>query len=262
MYRVLCAILAIALLFPLLTACGSKANLPPTAPAETTVPTVTTSPIETSAPPETTLPPETAPAAEVSTEPATTESATLPYIQLIDRADQSIFNGPGYDYGFVGTVQKPGTYTIVEEEWDWEGNLWGRLKSGIGWVDLTQIRSQDYAQALISANYADEYLLSHGAYHEYLCEETDYAVTVAFRAYAVLRNVELFAYNINTGIPVPEEPFFTLPEWTPDMPLVALLAFPGDMSSYGIRFVDENGDAHIYSIYISLRNGALMLTAG
>ena len=113
-----------------------------TLPAQTTLPEETTVPVHTTVPVETTLPPETAVPTEpvpttAPTEPVATESGSLPYLQFIQRADQSIFDGPSYDYALVGTVQQRGTYTIVEETWDYEGNLWGRLKSGAGWVDLT-----------------------------------------------------------------------------------------------------------------------------
>ena len=236
-----------------------------TLPAQTTLPEETTVPVQTTVPVETTLPPETAVPTEpvpttAPTEPVATESSSLPYLQFIQRADQSIFDGPGYDYALVGTVQQRGTYTIVEEAWDSEGNLWGKLKSGAGWVDLIQIRSEEYTESLISANYADEYLLLHGAYHYCPHDQSEYAISIAFHAYGNLRDVALFAYDFSDAGLVPGADFFTLAEWTPDMPLVAELSFPGDMTTYGIRFIDENGVTHIYSIYISLRNGALMLT--
>lgn len=263
MRKLLLSFLMIALLA--LVGCNEEPVLQSTAPAETTIPVETSVPVETTAPVETTVPPETTIPTEpepttVPTEPPATESSSVPYIQRIDRADQSIFDGPGYDYGFVGTVQQRGTYTIVEETWDAEGNLWGKLKSGIGWVNLTEIRSGEYAASLISANYADEYLLLHGAYHYFSCEETEYFVAIAFRAYANLRDVEIFVYEWRDDGFFPGGTVFTLSEWTPDMPLVAELSFPGDLTTYGIRFVDEKGVTQIYSIYISLRNGALMLT--
>lgn len=43
------------------------------------------------------------------------------------------------------------------------------------------------------------------------------------------------------------------------MPLVAGLEFPGDMTMYGIRFTDEENITYVYNIYISGRNGALIL---
>ena len=196
-----------------------------------------------------------------SQEPAATvkPNGELPYLQHIDWFDQSIYDGPGYDYGFVSTVREPGIYTIVEEVVDFEGNLWGKLKSGIGWVDLTEIHSGHYKSALISANYADEYLLLHGAYHHYSSDE-EYRIPVAVHAYGKLRNVALFAFSFSDDGLCPGPELFTLPEMTAEMPLVAELAFPGDMSTYGLRFDDEAGITHVYSIYISGRNGALILT--
>ena len=225
-------------------------------------PTEAAPPTEELPPPETLPPAATeAPATEVSPEPVPTveTSSTLPYLLRIDRADQSVYSGPGYDYVFSGTVRERGTYTIVEEATDPEGNLWGRLKSGIGWVDLTQLRSADYQNAPISANYADETLLLHGAYHHY-SDAQEYRIPIAFRAYGTLRDVTLFTVAYNAQGPFPGEDFFTLPEMTEELPLVAELSFPGDMTMYGLRFTDEAGTVHTYTIYISLRNGALMLT--
>ena len=250
------------LLSLVLTGCSQKSTPPSTAPEETTTPAAATIPVETSGPEETTVPVMTtapveteAPAAGAPTE---SEAAALPYLQRIDRADQSIFSGPGYDYTFAGTVRERGTYTIVEEAWDSEGNLWGRLKSGAGWVNLTEIRNS--STILISANYADENLLLHGDYHYFPGEKAEYCISVAIRAYGNLRDVTLFAYEFHEDDFVPGADFYTLPAMTPEMPLVAELAFPGDMSMYGIRFLDEKGETHICTIYISGRNGALVLT--
>lgn len=240
----------------LLAGCGAEPALPTNTPSTTPTAAPTVAPTESPAPTET-----EAPAPEISPEPAVTENpdGKLPYLQRIDRPDQSIYEGPGYDYSFVDTVRVRGAYTIVEEVLDYEGNLWGKLKSGIGWVNLTEIRSEDYESALISVNYADENLLLHGDYHYYPGEETEYLIPVAFRAYGRLRGVTLFAMEFSGDDFVPGEDFFTLPELTEEMPLVAELAFPGDMSMHGIRFADETGVIHTYSIYISGRNGELVL---
>lgn len=262
MYAYLLTLLVLALLT------GCKAGIPRWAePEETSTPatTETTSPVETTTPTETTVPTEapTLPSEEVpTTVPVETEIEDdgLPYLLKIDRADQSIYEGPGYDYIFVGTVQLRGTYTIVEEAWDYEGNLWGKLKSGVGWVDLTEIRSPEYASALISANYADDNLILHGDYHYCPGDASEYRIPIAIRAYGKLRDVELCAFDFVGERLVMGEAFFTLTEMTSDMPLVAELAFPGDMSMYGIRFVDEKGVTHTYSISISGRNGSLVLS--
>lgn len=256
------------ILSTLLAGCTSVPVSPATVPTAAETPAPDTLPAETDPSAEETAPPETLPAVpaetaatEDSPEPAPTAetSPSLPYLLRIDRADQSIYAGPGYDYVFAGTVRERGTYTIVEEAVDYEGNLWGKLKSGIGWVDLTELRSEAYQTALLSANYADENLLLHGAYHHY-SDGQEYRIPVAFRAYGQLRDVTLFDIEFSPQGYFPGSDFFTLPEMTAEVPLVAELVFPGDMTMYGIRFTDESGTPHTYTVYISGRNGALMLT--
>ena len=44
--------------------------------------------------------------------------------------------GPGTNYAVNGTISKGGVYTIIEEAKDKNGGLWGKLKSGAGWISL------------------------------------------------------------------------------------------------------------------------------
>lgn len=244
-------ILIVSLLTLLLAGCTAE----PAAPE--TVPTEANRTVTVTFPPENPLPTTDA-AAGSETPPAPSMESSLSYPQYIRLCDQSIFSGPGYDYGFVDTVREQGTYTIVEEAADYEGNLWGKLESGTGWVDLTEIRSEIHTSALLSANFANEDLLLRGDYH--LCPGwQDYSIPIVFHAYGTLRDVTLFDIEFRAEGPSPGTDLFTLPEMTEQLPLVAELAFPGDMSMYGIRFVDEAGSTHVYSIYISGRNGALVL---
>ena len=247
------------LLAMLLTGCGSRTEVPaatkpaaPTAPVVTEpvpVPTAPPAPAETVA--QTHPAEETAPPAETE-EPA----AELPYLQRIAYEGQSIFDGPGYDYAFVGTVEKAGTYTIVEEAWDVEDHLWGRLKSGAGWVDLTDIRSEERMSEPLRANYADDRLLGSGNFHRYVGCTDEYAVHVAFRANETLTDVQLYSMEIHETLELGEE-LFSLARLEPGKPLVADLDFPGDMSTYAIRFTDSGGTQRYLTVYISGRNGAL-----
>ncbi len=47
-----------------------------------------------------------------------------------------IRRGPGTDYAIVGTIQDKGVYTIVAESAGTGASLWGKLKSGAGWISL------------------------------------------------------------------------------------------------------------------------------
>lgn len=237
--------LTVATLF---SACGE------TAPAEPTAAPVVFAEIPAEVPTE--IPTE-APT-EAPTEPVPPETE-LPYLQKIPRPDQSIFDGPGYDYIFSGTVKEAGTYTIVEEVWDNEGNLWGRLKSGAGWVDLSEILQFIENPAPISANFAEDRLLSSGNFHHYIGDTSEYAVKITFYAYETLKNVTFFSMEL-TETMEKDEDLYSIPELTPEMPFVAAAAFPGDMTTYGISFTDQNGTAHCYTVSISGRNGTLVLS--
>lgn len=237
-----------------------------TQPSETT-PTET-APTET-APPETTAPETTAPETEPEeTKPAETEPPAPPttepeafssYLQVIKRATQSIFDGPGFDYGFVGTVEVAGTYTIVDEAWDYEGNLWGKLKSGVGWVNLSEIRSPSTYEIPISVNFANKKLLDSGNYQHCIADTSEYMVQIVFYADETLTDFSLVSLQFtDSGFEVVDMPFYT-GELTPDKPLVADVAFPGDMTTYGIQFTDAEGNVHQCHITQSGRNGTMVM---
>ena len=48
-----------------------------------------------------------------------------------------IYSGPGYDYEIAEVLSTTETLTVVSVSRDSEGNYWGELKSGIGWIDLS-----------------------------------------------------------------------------------------------------------------------------
>lgn len=82
-----------------------------------------------------------------------TESETpefSPYTIQITAGYVSIYGGPGYSYDLTGEITEKGIYTIVEEkEIPGEGK-WGKLKSGIGWINLqealTETSSEPYGE--------------------------------------------------------------------------------------------------------------------
>ena len=59
----------------------------------------------------------------------------VPYTVRITATDLRIRKGPGTNNAIVSVI-KPGVYTIVSEATGQGATLWGKLKSGLGWVSL------------------------------------------------------------------------------------------------------------------------------
>lgn len=246
MRRFLSYVLAMAVTACLLGGCRET-------PAEPTLPEESTD--HTAEPTQQTQEQTEAPSA-----PEQTTESPVCYLLEIKRDDQSIFDGPSYDNIWVGTVEEAGTYTILEEVTDAEGNLWGRLKSGAGWVDLTDIHAWDPDETPVSANFVDERLLASGEYEHCVADTSEYMVQIAFRFYEMVYDFSLSSLQMSEeGFEVVES-YFMLPEMTPERPLVADLVFPGDMSAYGISFKDASGNGYHYIVTLSGRNGLVELS--
>lgn len=58
-----------------------------------------------------------------------------------------IYSGPGYHYDLTGEITDNGVYTIVEEkEISGEGK-WGRLKSGVGWINIQEALAETSSES-------------------------------------------------------------------------------------------------------------------
>ncbi len=62
--------------------------------------------------------------------------SSVPYKVRITAADLRIRKGPGTNTAIVQNAITPGVYTIVSEATGQGATLWGKLKSGAGWVSL------------------------------------------------------------------------------------------------------------------------------
>lgn len=58
-----------------------------------------------------------------------------PYLVRIETDSLNVRKGPGVKYGVATTVKRGEVFTIVEEAYNGP-TLWGRLKSGAGWISL------------------------------------------------------------------------------------------------------------------------------
>ena len=228
MKRLICAVAALCLL---LCACGA--------------------PVETTAPAETTLPPVTEPVTETTAPVETTGPAFREYTHRIEDPETMIYTGPAFLSGAVAMVEEAGTYTIVEEALDRDGNTWGKLKSGAGWICLTEP-----ALAPIYADYAEE---SFNAYHAYWSDETDYLTPLGFTPAEKLTNVRFGLLDwFETESWQMSEELYTMDEIDPDRAFLAQVVFWGDMTTYGISFTDADGEVRHFAVSISGKDGSLI----
>ena len=190
--------------------------------------------------------------------PSPTPTA-VPYSLKIPFPGTSIFEGPGYDYSFAGTIDTAGSFLIVQEEADYEGILWGRLESG-GWIDLAAATSPEAHTAPIWVQFADEEALHSGNYQSFIAGASEFMVPLLFTPGEELREVQFssLGYGDDGGYEV-QECLYTLEELTPDKPFAAGVVFYGDMTAYGLSFIDAQGQARHFAVLISGRNGSLLL---
>lgn len=70
--------------------------------------------------------------------PGGTSSSTSfkPYLVKVTTDELNIRKGAGTNFGTNGAIRDRGTYTIVAEATGAGATLWGKLKSGAGWISL------------------------------------------------------------------------------------------------------------------------------
>lgn len=66
----------------------------------------------------------------------TPNASKLPYRVRITGNPLNIRKGPGTGYGVAGQITDNGVYTITEESTGTGATMWGKLKSGAGWISL------------------------------------------------------------------------------------------------------------------------------
>ena len=172
-------------------------------------------------------------------------------------AGEKIYAGPGYEFAVAQTLAEDGTFTIVAQQWDSADNLWGKLKSGVGWVFL---RSESAMMIPpIFADFASEELLAKGPYEYILVDESLNATELAIYANELLTDVCFFE-AVHDGDVCTHNPLHTLPALTSQKPIVAAVPFYGDMTTYGISFTDASGAKRCFEISHSGMDGSVVLT--
>lgn len=63
-----------------------------------------------------------------------------PYLVKVTASSLNIRKGPGVNTARVGGINDKGVYTVVEEAHGPGATLWGKLKSGTGWISLDYVK--------------------------------------------------------------------------------------------------------------------------
>lgn len=229
-----------ALVLALLLLTGCRPLDPEGKPEQTQNGTTTHTPQQT--PPSTQLP-ETPP--EVPVTPTT----PVPYVHR-PPAEACIFKEPDADSEFVQIFGNEGAYTITEERYDAQNNLWGKLKSGLGWINLTDPFCGGADAPLVVAAYASKQVLA-GEYHlAGLFTDDPYKVDVSILAHEAVTNVEIKENDmINEQV---GKTLYSLDRLEPGKPIVAHLTFPGDFSSYVVTYTDASNASHQILLWMSM----------
>lgn len=164
---------------------------------------------------------------------------------------------PSYDVDCRMIIGEEGVFTIVEEQHDGEGSIWGRLKSGAGWVDLTCVRTSENPP--VTANYAEAVPLTPENHSVFSAGKSEDAVRIAFRANEPLTAVRLTALELVDAGYAEAALLHELPVLEEDTYLVAEVVFYGDMTAYGISFTRADGTEQHCTVTISGRNGGVIM---
>ncbi|MBR5232427.1 MAG: hypothetical protein IKW00_09325 [Clostridia bacterium] len=182
--------------------------------------------------------------------------ASASYIETV-QAGQPIFKGPGYGYARNGAVSEKGRYTIVAEERDEWGNLWGKLKSGAGWIDLSDVRGE--VIPLLTAEYTDKASIDREQPDVFLQEDSEYTTWIRFKANQRLENVQLVSFELaDAGLKV-DRVLHARPVLEAGVPLAAGVVFYGDMTAYGLLCTDFEGKMHCFVLTVSGYDGSLVV---
>ena len=120
----------------------------------------------------------------------------IPYLFQITDPDYPVYEEADYESDLAGSIQTAGVFTIIEETEDDEGDLWGRLKSGMGWVNLTDTKAVE--NQLIKGTFITETELDDlREYHRFAAEESEYISWILFESENVLTDItiELLEYE-------------------------------------------------------------------
>ena len=169
------------------------------------------------------------------------------------REGAGIYGAAGYDSDFVGTVEKDGVYSIVEEKRDESGLIWGRLKSGAGWVDLS------VWWAPIEVTMTDGGAAAGDAKVVCIVDDGEGCTQLLVQARQEVHNVRLCTLQFEEDTFAEQELCERVDVLAAGEKLAAVVVFYGDMTTYGVSLYDELDNLHCYALTLSGKDGSLVM---
>ena len=170
-----------------------------------------------------------------------------------------------YFHNRTGVFEDDGSEEMEEDAF-WAG--WDALYGKVQALPMTPFSDygdqEPFPSAPVRALWEFELPGGHADYTSVVSNSSEYAVRLAFVAEETVTDVQFLALQLEdidaSGRPVfSEETLYTQPELTPELPLVAELAFPGDLPAYGLRYTDPAGAIRFFALSQSGFDGSLKL---
>ncbi len=181
----------------------------------------------------------------------------------VKNPDLPIYTGPGYGYDMKHAMGTAGTYTIVAEAQDSYGTIWGLLKSGSGWIDLTGIDRQELPQndpapegALLTVDPVPDSMVNAG-YEVLYCEElSEYGRYLLIFPEVELKSILIVREDAYTGGdgPIKGQKLNIRAK----SPFLIYVEFP-DVCGYWLYVTDTEGVMHRYYLQESGEDGSILL---
>jgi len=106
--------------------------------------------------------------------------------------------------------------------------------------------------------YADAEALSNTVYEEYIVDESEYTVKIAFSTDKHIKDVNITSLKYEEHGFIVDSVLYTIDKIDNNTAFVIGVVFYGDMTTYGVSFTDLNNETHYYSLSQSGFDGSLV----
>lgn len=164
-----------------------------------------------------------------------------------------------------GEFDKKVSKVITEKAFDAALNEYEKRIKQIQLVPLAYALSANTHTVSISAQWAEKILDAGTPYTEFIADNSDQQVKIAFSAsigvkdFKVLK-LELAEVNEDGKPSFSAKELYMVPALKPHFPLVVGMTFSGTIPQYGISYTDENGRSKQFAIEQSGEDGSILLT--